>query len=762
MGINANAQNFLKDNGFEINPSHSPQIDEFNRLTDSTKILCYGDINIYYYNKVLFGGGDEHSYVGYDLSVHKKSLNSYVRPFSPFPQGEKIMVLNYFKDLTVGPYTSIPVPRKVGISFKCKRKVVEGKKYYLRWYAFAVDTSKNVADSGFYTPYFGLMFNLMGLNMYGTPRETTRDSLCFGLSDTFTREGRVFHKILAAPNQWSRYETFFTADTTAWWFTVSNQGLMAGSNLLDDFKLFEIVHQQTGPAHVCRYDSTLLKPRYNVPLTSVVWSNGDTNAIRYVTDTGTYWVRYTDTLGMYIDTFNVVYGSDAHLSSAVKDTFVCKGNSISLKPFTYQTSWSRVWNNSDTSLTIQVGDTGWYRVKQVLDSCSSHIDSFHVTHPLLSAYPYFTDTLTCMDIPVTLFAYPQAGATRLWSNATQADTLLATDSGVYWVKTFLNGCSRTDSLTVRHEIKKTLNLPDTVICPGGHVVLDVSASGYLFYKWSTGDTTPFIDVNTMGVYSVKAKSIVCKSEDSSTVTLKIPPKLPLPADTSFCVGTSVALNAAHPFYTRYQWNVGDTTAQLIFSSPGSYYVNAQNSYCSTQQNILVKLYPVPSFSIEQLDTLCLELHDTVHLQVQQNFVAYHWINSGDTLPITKINARNYYVVTVTDGYGCSYRDSILPVSECEPYLYIPTAFSPNEDGLNDVFIAVSDHVQLFNMKIFNRWGELIFESNSITKGWNGKYKNMECPEGVYIWLLASDVQLSNGAIKHFAKKGTLTLFRKYE
>jgi gliding motility-associated-like protein len=74
--------------------------------------------------------------------------------------------------------------------------------------------------------------------------------------------------------------------------------------------------------------------------------------------------------------------------------------------------------------------------------------------------------------------------------------------------------------------------------------------------------------------------------------------------------------------------------------------------------------------------------------------------------------------------------------ECSPIVIFPTAFSPNGDGKNDVFHAVySPGIEHFHMRVFDRWGVMVYESYSYTDGWDGKYKNIPQPIGTYIWFI---------------------------
>ena len=120
-------------------------------------------------------------------------------------------------------------------------------------------------------------------------------------------------------------------------------------------------------------------------------------------------------------------------------------------------------------------------------------------------------------------------------------------------------------------------------------------------------------------------------------------------------------------------------------------------------------------------------------------------NSAFPIPYSEISQIDSFF-SVTGKDYCyrviAYRsgDSLQSVSNevCIPIafrLFVPNAFSPNEDGINDLFMPVGIFIKDYNMQIYNRWGEKIFESNDIHQGWDGKYKNDYCPAGVYVYQI---------------------------
>jgi gliding motility-associated-like protein len=128
-------------------------------------------------------------------------------------------------------------------------------------------------------------------------------------------------------------------------------------------------------------------------------------------------------------------------------------------------------------------------------------------------------------------------------------------------------------------------------------------------------------------------------------------------------------------------------------------------------------------------------------------------------PTAEPKTTTTYYVTVSDQYGCTWMGSItIYVSDVicdEPYIFVPNSFSPNGDGVNDKIYVRSSVIYEVDFRIYNRWGELVFQTNDLTNGWDGYYKGNLSEPGVFVYYL--DVICYNKEI--FKKKGNITLIR---
>lgn len=154
-----------------------------------------------------------------------------------------------------------------------------------------------------------------------------------------------------------------------------------------------------------------------------------------------------------------------------------------------------------------------------------------------------------------------------------------------------------------------------------------------------------------------------------------------------------------------------------------------------------------------------QLHSTNY----NNGYHYQWSPSADLSSPTSSETdatpseTTTYTVTVTDEFDCSLSKDltieVLPFSCDEPLVFVPNTFTPNGDGKNDILYVRSSILKEFTLRIYNRWGELIFESSSADKGWDGTFKGQKCEQGVYDYYL-SGICINDEKI---LKKGNISL-----
>lgn len=155
--------------------------------------------------------------------------------------------------------------------------------------------------------------------------------------------------------------------------------------------------------------------------------------------------------------------------------------------------------------------------------------------------------------------------------------------------------------------------------------------------------------------------------------------------------------------------------------------------------------------------LCTKSQDTLVLDPGQGFMSYRWQPSGTDSSALKVwKPGKIYVVLLKDSNHCADTIVYNLIEVCNPDCYIPDAFTPNGDGSNDIFPPLLSFVHSFSLKIFNRWGEQLYETNDPKMGWDGQYLGEPCQESVYIYILSFKSQIDN---KSYLFEGTITLLR---
>ena len=210
----------------------------------------------------------------------------------------------------------------------------------------------------------------------------------------------------------------------------------------------------------------------------------------------------------------------------------------------------------------------------------------------------------------------------------------------------------------------------------------------------------------------------------------------------------------------YQWmgpggfscNTKDTVLYSVtILSAGIYkFIVSDTNHCQSDYSVTVNVIPTP-FSGFTADTVYFD--EQTILEVQKGYDRYQW-STGDNSNSIVVYAEGWYWVTMTTAEGCSATDSVMMLYSFVP-LTMPNAFSPNGDGLNDVFrpVTIMEKVTSFSMLIFDRWGQQVFYTTDLTNGWDGRINGAAQQTGEYVYL----VRYGNpsGVIRE--KKGTFTL-----
>jgi gliding motility-associated-like protein len=200
---------------------------------------------------------------------------------------------------------------------------------------------------------------------------------------------------------------------------------------------------------------------------------------------------------------------------------------------------------------------------------------------------------------------------------------------------------------------------------------------------------------------------------------------------TFCEGDSTILSPGNG-YDSHTWNNGSTAASRTVTASGTYWVYSYKE-CSVTIDSFKVTKQIPSFKIlEQDTTICNNTTITLHAQLEPSGT-YTW-NTGAGSAAIEVSKSGVYVAKGTNACG-TFTDSVkINTVSCDCIVFVPNAFSPNSDGINDLFeLGVDCEIKTFSLSIFNRYGERVFTTTDAEASWNGTFKGNPCDAGTYFY-----------------------------
>jgi gliding motility-associated-like protein len=223
----------------------------------------------------------------------------------------------------------------------------------------------------------------------------------------------------------------------------------------------------------------------------------------------------------------------------------------------------------------------------------------------------------------------------------------------------------------------------------------------------------------------------------------------IPFNVLLCDGLTLFIDADQPGAISYLWNDGSTSAQRVIGDAGLYSLVTSDGVCRRNDSFAITTNVTPVLNLGNDSTLCY--NELLLLNAgSPDADTYLW-STGSTDSSISVNTAGTYAVEVENNCGIATDDITIKYEDCANIVFVPNAFTPNNDRLNDVLKAKAYFkIDEFNMKLFNRWGQLIFSSNSLNNGWDGRIKNQQAPPGMYTWVI--QYKRSN---KVYNQKGTV-------
>ena len=301
---------------------------------------------------------------------------------------------------------------------------------------------------------------------------------------------------------------------------------------------------------------------------------------------------------------------------------------------------------------------------------------------------------------------------------------------------------------------------DLLICTGTSTTL-VSNSNTPTW-WSVADN-PGVSISTSASLSVSPlvnTTYILNGlfyTDSATVVVIAPPIANLGNDTTICERDSVFLNAANSNST-YIWSSGETTSSIYAKQNETYIVKVDNGGCTVSDTLQLNVLSNPAINLGTDTVYCAFNYDFITLDAGAG-VSYLWQPSSESSEKIIVRSPGTYIAKVEYQNGCSKDTSITIKEVCPPKFFVPSSFTPNEDGLNDQLCPVGNSYESFEFKVFNRWGETVFSSTNASVCWDGTIKGKKAPVDVYTYTVIYTAINVSGQTEKNRTARTISLIR---
>ncbi len=312
---------------------------------------------------------------------------------------------------------------------------------------------------------------------------------------------------------------------------------------------------------------------------------------------------------------------------------------------------------------------------------------------------------------------------------------------------------------------------------GEAVVVGSGGSGNYTYLWSTSATGATINNLSANTYTVTVTDDNgCSATSTTNIVNNNGPSIASQNVTGTCTGkttgqASITISGGTGPYT-YSWSDGTTSAttnlnsQISNLNSGTYTLTVSDgNSCTAIGTAIVTLFPLPNANAGSDQTIT---NGTSIQLTATGGISYLWSptsslnNSGISNPLASPTTTTTYTVIVTDVNSCTATDdvkiTVIESLDCGALnIFLPTAFSPNNDGQNDVLYVRANQtcVTTILFLVFDRWGEKVFESSNISNGWDGNFKGQKMDTGVFVYKIIGKLSTSEA----FDKSGNVMLVR---
>ncbi len=466
-----------------------------------------------------------------------------------------------------------------------------------------------------------------------------------------------------------------------------------------------------------------------IPNARYEWSDGSTEPFLDVTSSGKYWVKITNSCDTVVDTTTVlITGPPASVLGT--SVVICQGNQLIIDAQNLGSSY--MWSTGDTTRQITVDTAGIYSV-YIENPCGSYVDSIEVVIVFPLNLNLGDDIIACVGDTVTVDTENEYSQ-YLWNTGETTQAIQIDTSGKYFVRV-TNPCGfRVDTIEVTFLDVPVFELDSVFRCVDTESVNITAPTGLRYsYRWSNGDTTRSTNVSHIGAHWLTIDNGCFTYTDTFFLEEEYPLDVNISPDTLLCSGDYIDLQLDVPSRWRVRWNTGDTTRSIRVNKPGNY-VGLVTNTCGEYFDTVRVRYDVP-LDLDPIERLFCKGETYTHNLLYEYQRTVLW-GDGDTSLVRDFEEEGLYPYQLTTVCGTFDQILDLTVDNCDCPFYVPNAFTPDGDGINDFFEYGYDCTIIdFSIRIFSRWGKQVFYTTDVYEFWDGTYGGKPLQTGTYTYVI---------------------------
>lgn len=542
------------------------------------------------------------------------------------------------------------------------------------------------------------------------------------------------------------------------------------------------------------------------------WTNAATTEDINGLIAGSYTVTVTDQADatcVTTGTYTVLDGASPTVTANATATTICNGDPVTLTGSGTATSYT--WTNGATdgvafnptgTLTYTVtgtdgaGCTATDDITVTVDPCVGPTALFNASSTTLCAGDCISFTNNSINVaPGSLIGWNFPGATPSTSTQNSPSNVCYNTAGTYWVTLVITDAlfNVLDSTGVAITVNTcALPVADFTFSPSGpfcsgDCITFSSSSTYTTpatFLWDFGNGQTNVSenpgspicFNDAGTYDVSLTVTDANGSNTSTQTIIIndctPPTAGFSLNGPICAGECVTITNTSSGGTSYQWTFNggtpststlDDPGTICFITEGTYDVSlvVTNAYGTDSMGTSITVNPMPSVETIQDTSIISSVEVQLEAYSPDPDLDYIWSPTNwIDCPDCQVTAANpqadiFYIVTASNMYGCADTAGVLISVEFVEAIGVPSAFSPNDDGVNDVLYVQGSGFNEITFRVYNRYGQMVFESLSQNYGWDGTFQGKPENPGVFVYY----VLYTNSAGEELILEGDVTLIR---